>query len=180
MIHDMHIEALLFTAGEPLRLASIASALDIGVEEAQSAVLNLQERYETDHRGLRILLHDDRVQLVTAPESSEVIARHMKERLREDISPAASETLAIVAYRGPIARAGIEAIRGVNASFTLRLLTMRGLVEKVKNPDNSRVPLYHITEQFLSHLGMSCVEDLPDYEALSHDARVAAVEEEHE
>jgi len=96
----------------------------------------------------------------------------VKNDLEEDLSRATLEVLAVVAYRGPISRAQIEEVRGVNCSFTLRNLLMRGLVERVENPNDSRSYLYKISFDFLKHLGLGNVKELPNYEELEKSGTI--------
>ena len=88
----------------------------------------------------------------------------MKSEFSEELSRAAIETAAIIAYQGPITRAEIEYVRGVNSSFILRGLLMRGLVERIENPKDARSYLYRISFDFLKHLGLTKIEDLPQYQ----------------
>jgi len=85
------------------------------------------------------------------------------------------EVLSIVAYRGPISRMDVEAIRGVNCSFTLRSLLMRGLLERIDNPADNRSYLYKISFDFLKKMGVESVEKLPDFENLSKDDRIDSI-----
>ena len=95
--------------------------------------------------------------------------------MQESLSKAALEVLAVIAYRGPIARAEIEAVRGVNCSVTVRNLLMRGLIDRYENADDSRGYLYSVSFPFLRELGLSSVAELPDYETLTHDERLLSV-----
>lgn len=110
---------------------------------------------------------DNEVMLGTAPELSGLLEEIVKSELSEDIGRAGLETLAIVLYQSPITRAKIDFIRGVNSSFILRNLAVRGLVERVTNPNDSRSYLYKPSFQLLSHLGVTRVEDLPDYNSVN-------------
>lgn len=157
------IEALLFVAGEPLDLKTICTQLDCSEECVNKGLVALEERLVVNS-GLKLLRAPEGVQLVTHEKQSALIDRFLKSGMREQLSPAAAETLAIVAYRGPIHRAGVEAIRGVNCSFTLRLLTLRGLVDRFTSEKDSRIFLYRINAEFLRHLGLTKIEDLPDYQ----------------
>jgi len=157
------IEALLFISGEPLDVKTIAVLLECDEERVNSGLNVLETRISTAS-GLKLLRAPEGIQLVTNEKQSALVDRFLKRGMREQLSPAASETLAIVAYRGPIHRAGVEAIRGVNCSFTLRLLTMRGLVDRFTSEKDSRIFLYRINAEFLRHLGLVKIEDLPDYQ----------------
>jgi segregation and condensation protein B len=157
------IEALLFISGEPLDIKTIAVLLECDEERINVGLDALTARISVAS-GLKLLRAPEGVQLVTNEKQSALVDRFLKRGMREQLSPAASETLAIVAYRGPIHRAGVEAIRGVNCSFTLRLLTMRGLVDRFTSEKDSRIFLYRINAEFLRHLGLVKIEDLPDYQ----------------
>lgn len=160
---DLHaqIEALLFFKGEPLKRSNIAkllSALKTDVDEA----LNILEE-KLKERGIRLMVHEDKVHLVTAPEMGETLEKLLKEELQKDLGKAGLETLTIILYRGPVTRTQIDYVRGVNSSYILRHLLVRGLVEKITNPDNARSFLYKPTVDLLGFLGITRVEELPDY-----------------
>lgn len=126
----------------------------------------LAKKYNEEERGVRIILKDGKAQMVTASENSECVEKFLKADIEGELSRAALEVLSVVAYRGPISRSGIEDIRGVNCSFTLRHLLIRGLVERINNPQDARAYLYRITFDLLKVLGVEKVEDLPKYEEL--------------
>lgn len=163
------IESLLFVSGEPLKIRKITEIVGNGAgsEEVRSALRSLGEDFVAAKRGLRIIEHDNEAQMVSGPENSEYLNRFLKSEMEESLSRASLETLSIVAYRGPLTRSGIEEIRGVNCTFTLRYLLLRGLIERTPNPDDSRSYLYRISFDFLKKLNLSRKEDLPSYEELS-------------
>ncbi len=161
------LEALLFVVGEPVPVETLARACRASVDDVRNALRGLEEILQSSRRGLRVLSAPEGVQLVTAPECAAAVEDFLKAGMRSPLTPAAAETLAIVAYRGPIHRAAVEAIRGVHSSFTLRQLALRGLVERTVRATDSRVYLYQIRAAFLRHLGIASVEELPDY-ALMH------------
>ena len=113
--------------------------------------------------------------MATNPENASVIDQLIKSEIQENLSKAALEVLAIISYRGPITRVEIEAIRGVNCSFTVRSLMMRGLLERIENPKDNRGYLYKISFDFLRKLGVDSIEKLPDYEMLSKDERIDSI-----
>lgn len=147
-------------------MKKIARLLDISHEEVKKSVAELREEYR-EKRGLRILEKDDKAQIVTAPENAAFVAQFIKSEFAQGLSRPALETLSIVAYRGPISHAAIEELRGVNSSFTLRSILLRGLVERVENPKDKRSYLYRISFDFLKTLGIERVENLPNYEQLN-------------
>lgn len=157
------LEALLFLSGEPLDFKTLSALMEMDEEKVRLGLDVLETRI-SHGSGLKLLRAPEGVQLVTDDKQSALIDRFLKRGMREQLSPAAAETLAVVAYRGPIHRAGVEAIRGVNCSFTLRLLAVRGLVDRFQSEKDSRVFLYRVNADFLRHLGLTKVEELPDYQ----------------
>ena len=166
------IESLLFTSGHPIGFKKLAEVLEIPEKELEGELNMLASDYEKNNRGLRLVFSDSKVQLVTAPESEGAVKKLVKSDFDEDLSQAALETLAIIAYRGPVSRAVIENLRGVNCSFILQNLAIRGLVEKKNNPEDGRSYIYKVTFDFLKHIGLSRIEDLPDLKEDTKDATV--------
>lgn len=158
---DSQIEAILFFKGEPLSKKILAKILDKDIEEIDNALLVLEERLETG--GINLMRKSDEVMLGTAPEMSSIIEFLKKEEVAKDLGKASLETLSVILYRGPVTRAQIDYVRGVNSNFILRNLLVRGLVEKIPNPDDQRSYLYKTSFKLLSFLGVSKVEDLPEY-----------------
>ena len=158
---DSKIEAVLFFKGEPVSKKILAKILEKDIEDIENALLILEERLET--RGICLMMTDDRAMLGTAPEISRVIEAIKKEELTKDLGKAGLETLSIILYKGPITRADIDYIRGVNSAFVLRNLLVRGLIEKNFNPKDQRSYLYKTSFELLAFLGISKVEDLPEY-----------------
>lgn len=172
------LEAILFVSGEPCESKEIAVALEIPVEEVESGIKKLGEELKASRAGISVLKSEDRYQLITVPEVKDAVEKFVKHGMREQLSPAAAETLAIVAYRGPINKAGVEAIRGVNSAFTLRLLAIRGLIEKYPSSTDSRIYLYRVTPDFLSYLGVTKIEELPEYEKISKNESMTKLQSE--
>lgn len=162
----LQIEALLFAAGESVNIEKLAKFLKVTQQECRDAIQHLSERYYQYQSGISIITKGDEIQMVSAKEHGHLIAAFFNKQLSEELSSAAAEVLAVVAYRGPITRAGIEQIRGVSCSFTLRNLGMRGLVERRENPSDSRSYLYEISFDFLKSMGISKREELPGYPKL--------------
>jgi len=163
------IESILFVSGAPVRIKKLARTISVKENEVEKALQELSK--DLEERGLALVFKDKKVQLTTSPLNAEFVGKYLKEDLREDLSKAALETLAIIAYRGPISRVDIEAIRGVNSSFILRALMIRGLIERIKNPRDKRSFLYRISFKFLNKLGLEKQNELPDYKDLREDKR---------
>ncbi len=162
------IESILFSVGEPISIDKLVQTINEKADVVEEAVKNLENDYKQENKGLRIIRKDNKVQLVSAPENSHYIEKLIKDELRDDLTPASLETLAIVAYRGPITRAEIEEIRGVNSSFILRNLLIRGLVERKGHPEDSRTYIYEISFDFLRKLGLQSIQELPEYQKLKN------------
>ncbi len=170
------LESLLFIYGREISFAKIAELLSLSDDEVIDVVKSLQKEYESRNNcGLRVLIQNEELQMVTHPDSANVIEQITKKELEGPLTPVAMEVLAIIAYRGPINKIDIEAIRGVNCSFTLRNLKRRGLIEQSKNENNKRLQKYQTTIDFLRVLGVKSVSDLPEYTELSSDKRVDAI-----
>lgn len=157
------LEAFLFMRGEPVDLVKIAKALQADRRTASEAVEFLRSELEGGGRGLRLLCEGDRVQLVTKPAFAGLMEELLREELREELTPAAEETLSIIAYGAPVSRSEIEYVRGVNSTFILRTLLMRGLIERAVDPERGTAFLYRTSMAFLRHLGIPHAEALPDY-----------------
>lgn len=160
------IESILFVHGEPIGLKKLAAAAGASEDEARAALKELAAGYED--RGLTLVHKDDTYQLGTQPENTKYIENLVKEEFSKDLSRSSLETIAVIAYKGPVSRAEIEHIRGVNCSFVLRSLLMRGLIEREERAGDIRTYLYCVSTDFLKYLGLVKMEDLPGYEQLRH------------
>ena len=158
------LEALLFLFGEPVTFNKLADVLQIKVEDVGHAVAELGESLKSESRGLHLVVRDNRVQITTKPDLNPLLTSIAKEELDSNLTPASMETLAIVAYLGPCRRSLVEHIRGVNSSFILRSLMIRGLVEREPDPKRPHTFLYQVTMDFLRHMGVGGTHDLPDYD----------------
>jgi segregation and condensation protein B len=157
------IEGLLFVAAEPVSVNHLASVTERRVEEVEQALWQLKA--DCYKRGIRLQQLGQKVQLVTAPELTDYIERLLGLSLSGKLSTAALETLAIVAYRQPITRPEIEAIRGVNSDGVLRTLLSKGLVEEVGRLDTVGHPmLFGTTFEFLRYFGLADLYELPALE----------------
>ena len=157
------LENLLFVSGHPVGLKKISEIMEIPENEALEIASVLNGEYESQDRGLRLVFFENKFQLVSSPGSLEAIEKMVKSDFEEELSPASLETLAIIAYRGPLGRIAIENLRGVNCSFILQNLAIRGLIERKNNPLDGRSYIYNVSFDFLKHMGMSRIEDLPNY-----------------
>jgi len=161
------VESILFSIGEPISIEKLAKTLEKDKDLIKNTVQELEKDYEAENRGLRILIKNEAIQLASAPKNSHHIEKLIKDELQEELTPASLEALAIIAYKGPLTRAEIEEIRGVNSNFILRNLLIRGLVERKGHPEDTRAYIYEISFNFLRKLGLKSVEELPDYKKLN-------------
>ena len=151
------IESLLFVSGEPIRLAKLVKICSVPKDDIISEINSLNDDYQKEQRGFNIIQKEDLFQLATNSENSEFVSQLVSGELGTELSRAALEVLSIVAYRGPVTRMQIETIRGVNCSYVLRSLLIRGLVER-KDTVDIRGYLYEISFDFLKSLGHEALD----------------------
>jgi len=158
------LESLLFIYGEPVTLEKTAKFLEVRPAELEELVNSLENKLKTDNsRGLMLSRLTNQIQLTTKPDFHKLGEKIVKEEIKETLTPAALETLAIVAYCGPLPRSKVDYFRGVNSGYTLRNLLVRGLIERQPDPQRSYVFLYNVSFNFLKHLGLASQEELPEY-----------------
>jgi segregation and condensation protein B len=158
------LEALLFIYGEPVDAKKATKLLGISAEEFAVAVAELKKELASEGRGLTLVEHEGSVQIATKPQFSALLGTVLKAEMHEALSPASLETLSIVTYAGPIGRAEIDYIRGVNSSFTLRALLLRGLIDRDTDPERANAYRYKPSVELLHHLGVSSINELPEFE----------------
>jgi segregation and condensation protein B len=156
------VEALLLVAGDTATVEALAHALTVSKDAVEEGLDALDQHYAATGHGARLQRLGARVQLATAPEHAGVVARFLGVPERTRLSPAALETLAIVAYRQPVTRPEIESIRGVNCDHVMRSLLDQGLIEERGRADTpGRPAVYGTTMTFLEALGLRTLDDLP-------------------
>lgn len=161
------IEAILFYKAEPVtirELSEILGANETAIRQELETLL-----HSLAGRGIVLVRNDNEAMLGTAPEASAILEELAKKELSKDIGRAGLETLTIIAYHAPITRAEIDYLRGVNSTFILRNLLIRGLVERIENPKRLRSYLYRPTTELLSFLGIRRIEELPEYNTVRQE-----------
>ena len=158
------LEAMLFIQGEPLSRKKAQKILGMTSETFDSLLSELEKRLSAGERGLCLLRDEEKIQLATKPQFKTLVESFVKAELSEDLTPASLEVLSLVTYLGPVLRSQIEYRRGVNSSFTLRNLLIRGLVERFSDSEHTGAYLYRPSFEFLKHLGVTKKEELPEYE----------------
>lgn len=157
------LEALLFVAEGLLSTQRLAELTDQPMAAVTTALTELEQALAA--QGVRLSNHDDGYRLVSAPEEAESVRRLLEDQAKAELSKPALETLSIIAYRGPISRTGVEAIRGVGSEVTLRGLLSRELIVTAgKATEPGRPPLYVVSPQFLDLFGLSHIKQLPPIE----------------
>lgn len=156
-----HIEAVLFSAAKPVPFALLCELFEVDEDEMKEALDDFEETMIQQGRGLRLKMSGIGYELVSAPESSEYVS---KIRQKEDrLSPAAMETLAIVAFKQPVTKSEIEEIRGVNCEKVLKQLVGRDLIAELGRKETiGRPVLYGTTDTFLRSVGIESVDNLKE------------------
>lgn len=157
------IEAILFAAGREVKITELMSALEASSEEVITLVESMKEDYKNENRGLQIVNVSEAYQLCTKQEYYEYLYTIFDKRNKPNLSQAAIETLAIIAYNPKITRAEIEAIRGVNSDGTIYKLLDYNLIEETGKLDAPGRPgTYGVTSEFLRIFGFNNLNELPD------------------
>lgn len=174
------IESILFASTKPLSVVQLKNILNCETEDIKQALEELEKHYNQKGSGINIINNSSKYQLTTSPENSKIIQDMLKSDMTGELTRPSLETLTVISYRGPISRAELEQIRGVNCSLILRNLLMRGLIESYYDKQKA-LTLYGVTLDFMRFLGISDVKDLPDYEKLNSDENlVKLLEKENE
>lgn len=164
------ILSILFVASKPVTIKELASILETEEEQIKKAVTEITASNSTS--GIVLLAHNNKLQLASNPDNSSIVKKFLSLELREKLTEASLETLAIILYKQPIPRSEIENIRGVNSQYILRQLLIRGLIEKQGSEQDRRVQLYSITLEFMQHLGIKSMTELPDFETLTKNIQL--------
>jgi len=177
MTIEQKIEAVLFALGEPMSVKKLSTLLEVPVDDVLAGLNNLEQSLA--ERGLCITKNEDKVALGTRSELSALIEKIYKDELNKELTKASIETISIIVYKGGATRSEVDYVRGVNSSFIIRNLLVRGLVEKVPHPTDSRKFLYKPTFELLSYLGVTKLEELSEYEKTKEilEAREAGMKE---
>ena len=161
------VESLLFLAGRPLSVKKISEILGCTADAVNTAAEELVQAYNIPERGVHVMKSGSSYQMATSPSSSSIVKEFIKAEHAGELTRPSLETLTIIAYRGPITKAELEQIRGVNCSLILRNLLIKGLVD-AREDRKKMATVYEITFDLLQFLGVHRVEELPDFEKLRH------------
>jgi segregation and condensation protein B len=156
------IEGLLFTSGEPLTIDDISEALQIDKKTTGKILLEIINEFDNSKRGIQIIFFNNKYQMRTRPEHGKYIRRLLKTQSKQSLSRAAVETAAIIAYKQPITRQGIDVIRGVKCDRIINNLIEKKLIKETGRMDTPGRPiLYGTTDEFLKYFGLTSLKDLP-------------------
>lgn len=157
------IEAILFAAGRQVNIKDIIMTLELPRDDVENIISSMQEDYKAESRGIEIIKINDSYQLCTKKELHEYIYPILDKRVKPNLSNAALETLAIIAYNPKITRAEIESIRGVSADACMYKLLEYGLIQEAGKADLPGKPMtYETSDEFLKMFGYSSLNDLPE------------------
>lgn len=169
---DEILESLLFLSGNGLKVADVATQLEVKTADVNAAVKRLKEKYG-GKSGIHLLSFNGKIQFATNPAYSDVVACVLNPIKERDLSNAALETIAIIAYRQPVTRLDIEQIRGVNSEYTVQMLLKNNLIEVVGRKEAVGKPLlFGTTDEFLKRFQLESLDELPDYETLLESIKV--------
>lgn len=163
------IESLLFAAGEPVELDRIADIVDVDKKSLKEIIKKMMDSYNYEKRGIHIIRLEDSYQMCTRGEYHEYVSMLMQPRRKMQLSNAAIEVLAIIAYKQPVTRSVIEHIRGVNCDYIVNRLIERKFIEEVGRLKDApgRPILFGTTDEFLRTFGIESISDLPEFDSLS-------------
>jgi segregation and condensation protein B len=156
------LEAILLVADEPVPVVVLAQVLERPRNEVTAELKALAEEYATQDRGFDLREIAGGWRFYTREDCAPLVERFVSDSQEVRLTQAALETLAVVAYRQPVNRARVSAVRGVNCDSVMRTLVLRGLVEETGTDAETGAILYRTTGYFLERLGLACLEDLPD------------------
>ncbi len=165
------IEALLFVATKPMSAKQLAGALSVQISEIDTALIDLGAARNIESSGIHLVVGDEGAMLASNPAFADVVASLAKEDIEPELTRPSLETLTIIAYRGPMTKPEIEAIRGVNCTLILRNLLMRGLITEDEDAIKLQ-PVYVMSNDALRVLGLHSVKELPEYDELHANAKV--------
>ncbi len=179
MTTDQLIEAILFASAKSCRVKFLMDVLEKSKDEIIAGCSALRKRLEASTSGLLLVEHEGAYELVTRPEASDIVSKVVHAEIQGELTRAQLETLTVLAYRGPMTRAEIEQIRGVQCSLILRNLQLRGLAEQT-NEIKLGQPVFSVTAEFIKYIGLGNVSQLPEFETIRGNASVEAMLQELE
>lgn len=171
------LEAILFAVAKPIAITQLQKQLDVSQEVLTEAIMDMVERYNTATSGIHVLEQEGKIQFVSNPEVGDAVAAFLKKEASGPLTRPSLETLAVIAYRGPVTKPEIEQVRGVNCSLILRNLLIRGFIEEEE--DHVRLqPVYSVTADFLRELGIHRISELPEFDSFHQNEKMTQLIQE--
>ncbi|NCO23176.1 SMC-Scp complex subunit ScpB [bacterium (Candidatus Moisslbacteria) CG12_big_fil_rev_8_21_14_0_65_36_11] len=168
------IESLLFISNRPLRKKELVNFFKVNKEEINEEIKNLISQYNIASSGIRIIDNGDEIEMITGPENAGVVKDFLKVEIEKELTPAGLETLSIIAYRGPISAEELSELRGINCAIILRHLLIKGLI--VEKEEEGKF-LYQVSLDFIRHLGINNLEELPNWQKLNRNVSLSELRE---
>ncbi|HAE62057.1 MAG TPA: SMC-Scp complex subunit ScpB [Eubacteriaceae bacterium] len=171
------IESILFALGEPVSLSELSQALEEPSSSIKKIMQELSSQYQRNGRGIQIKQLNNRYQMSTNPDNYEYIHKLLYEKNKASLSQASLETLAIIAYKQPVTRVEIEALRGVKSSSSIQTLLDRNLIKEAGRLEAPGKPmLFETTMEFLKYANISTIKELPSYDEFVNGIQEKIVE----
>lgn len=167
------LESLIFVSIKAVSTKELATAVGVKVNEVEEVLDSLMKDYQERNSGLALIKNHGQYQLTTTGENATLVKEFLKSEASGELSQPSLEALTIIAYRGPISKLELERIRGVNCSLIIRNLLLRGLIEE-KFDKSKNENYYTVTMDFIRFLGISGLEELPDYAQLNNSETLEA------
>lgn len=165
------LEAILFAVAKPIAINQLQKQLPVSGEVFAEAIASIKQRYNTSTSGIHLVEHEGKIQLVSNPDVGEDVAAFLKKEASGPLTRPSLETLAVIAYRGPVTKPEIEQIRGVNCNLILRNLLIRGLIEEQEDKQKLQ-PVYTVSHDFFRELGLHSLEDLPEFDSFHNNEKI--------
>lgn len=167
------IEAILFVSGDPVRTDSLAHAMNLTVSELNEAMEALADHLALENRGIQLNRSGETVFLSICPQYAPQVETFLQPLQKQPLSQAVLETLSIIAYRQPVTKGDIEAVRGVKCDYSVQNLLNKGFIEECGRRETLGRPiLYRTTDAFLQHFGMETLEDLPNVDLAAAEGEI--------
>ena len=165
------LEAILFAVAKPITISQLQKQLSVSQEVLDEAIISIKERYNGSTSGIHLLEHAGKIQFVSNPDVGEDVAAFLKKEASGPLTRPSLETLAVIAYRGPVTKPEIEQVRGVNCGLILRNLLIRGLIDEEEAAQRLQ-PVYTVSQDFLRELGLHSIEELPEFTSFHENEKI--------
>jgi len=167
------IEAILFVSGDPVRVDALAHAMNLTVSELNDALEALADHLALENRGIQLNRSGETVFLSIRPQFAPQVETFLQPLQKQPLSQAVLETLSIIAYRQPVTKGDIEAVRGVKCDYSVQSLLNKGFIEECGRRETLGRPiLYQTTDAFLQHFGMETLGDLPNVDLAAVEGEI--------